>query len=198
MPGVGVRRGALRCLHITPAPTWAPGAGPAHPMGPPSDTRPSALPAIGDLRPRPWRPSGTRRLPCHCRAPRRWARTPPPPRPCPGRPTRPEPCAAGSSPGPSPSTCCSCNRGPPLPPGPATGRRGQDAEGRRQQGLQQRLNGIFVYFWEVRWPVWGNTFGPAGRGPRTNPPAPRGPPAEEREPPHVGVSGTGRARPPKL
>lgn len=167
-------------------------------LSPPTDTRPSALPAIGDLRPRPWRPSGTRRLPCHCRAPRRWARTPPPPGPAQDGPPGQSPVLRAPARAPPPARAVPATVGHPSLPGPATGRRGQDAEGRRQQGLQQRLNGIFVYFWEVRWPVWGNTFGPAGRGPRTNPPAPRGPPAEEREPPHVGVSGTGRARPPKL
>lgn len=145
--------------------------GPPTPMvaslSPPTDTRLSARPATGDPRPGPWRLCPVR--------PHAAGHMDPAPRPCPGRPT------------PARALCWDlqgCPSGPPPPARavPATvghpsllrGRR-QGGEGRRPEGLQQRLNGIFVYFWEARVPVWGNTFGPHKAGGREQTtPAPAG------------------------
>lgn len=91
----------------------------------------------------------------------------------------------------SPSTRCSCNSGRP----PSGWRQGR--EGRRQEGLRQRLNGIFVYFWEARLPVWGDTFGPHKAGGREQTtPALWGSPADTWGDSRTGSDGTELTRPP--
>lgn len=203
MPGVRVLRGDLRtgcrCVDITPpSPPGPQELGPSTPMvaslSPPTDTGLSALPAIGDLRPRPWRPAGTLRLCPANQAPRSWAHGPCPPGLAQDVLPQPEPCAGTSRDvrlGLLPRHVLFLQQQTtPLPQGAGdrTARASSAGDGRLAAEAERNL-----YFWEARLPDWGNTFGPHRAGGRAHTsPAPAGTPAARE------VTALNSRRPPKL